>query len=226
MTSIYQRVMDKDFAKLHPQIQKRFGFASEDHVASVGKGIMEHVWYGKWFTLPFLAIGTWRNIMFPQSGKQIPFTIENYAYQDSFGRETVTWIRSYQFPKRVRHFDATMIYSEQKGKIIDYLGTHQHLAVEIDMYAAENGGIGLRSGKQFFYEGPLGFKFPMVFSGYADVCEWYDDETRKFRIDVQVHNKIFGPLFGYRGSFDVEHTPIASNEIPLHVKPVREERRE
>ncbi|WP_307434881.1 DUF4166 domain-containing protein [Paenibacillus sp. V4I3] len=32
--------------------------------------------------------------------------------------------------------------------------------------------------------------------GYADVCKWYDDVEGTFRIDVQVHNKTFGPLFG------------------------------
>ncbi|MBW5447622.1 DUF4166 domain-containing protein [Cohnella sp. CFH 77786] len=226
MASIYERVLGEDFAKLHPQIRKRFGFGSADQMASIGRGVMEQVWYGKWFTLPFLALGTWRNILFPQRGQEVPFTIENYAYQDSFGRETVTWIRTYHFPDRVRRFDATMIYSENKRKIIDYLGTHQHLAVEIDMSVAENGGMRLRSGEQFFYEGRVGFRFPMIFSGYADVCEWYDEETEKFRIDVQVNNKFFGPLFGYRGSFEVEYISMDGREIPQHVKPLREERRE
>ena len=50
--------------------------------------------------------------MFPQKGRDIPFTIENYAYKDMFGRETVTWVRKYQFPDRIRRFDATMIYRE------------------------------------------------------------------------------------------------------------------
>ena len=101
-----------------------------------------------------------RNIMFPQKGKDIPFTIENYAYKDKFGRETVTWVRKYQFPKRVRRFDATMIYSDKRKRIVDYLGTHQHLAVDIEMTVAENGGIKLRSGELRFYEGFLNFKFP------------------------------------------------------------------
>ncbi|GIP40230.1 hypothetical protein J31TS4_35100 [Paenibacillus sp. J31TS4] len=226
MTSIYQRVLGEDFAKLHPRIQKRFGFSSEDQIAAIGKGVMNKVWYGRWYTLPFLYVGTWRNILFPQRGEGIPFTIENYAYRDSLGRETVTWVRTYLFPKQIRRFDATMIYSEKRGTIIDYLGTHQHLAVEIDMSVAENGGMRLRSGQQYFYEGPLGFRFPMLFSGYADVCEWYDEEQEKYRIDVKVANKLFGPLFGYSGSFDVEYISVTERDIPHYVKPKREERRE
>ncbi|MCH7403506.1 DUF4166 domain-containing protein [Belliella kenyensis] len=227
MKSIYRQVLGSDFNKLHPQIQKRFGFNSNDKIASIGKGVMQSVWYGKPYTLPFLYMGTWRNIMFPQKGKEIPFTIENYAYKDKFGRETITWVRKYQFPKRVRRFDATMIYSEQRNRIVDYLGTHQHLAVDIEMTVAENGGIKLRSGEQRFYEGFLGFKFPMLFSGEANVCEWYDDKEQKFKISVVVSNKTWGKLFGYEGTFDTEYIIVNSKaDIPKDVMPVREEIRE
>ncbi|HIW32028.1 MAG TPA: DUF4166 domain-containing protein [Candidatus Paenibacillus intestinavium] len=226
MNSIYEKALGESFAKLHPNIQRRFGFSSEDGVAAIGTGIMEKVWYGKWYTLPFLCIGTCRNILFPQSGTNIPFTIENYAYKDSLGRETVTWIRTYQFPRKTRRFDATMIYSEQRKQIIDYLGTHQHLAVEIEMEPTKQGGMALTSGEQYFYEGKIDFKFPMLLSGYASVCEWYDEEINKFRIDVKVTNKVFGAIFGYSGYFDVEYINMQGQQVPQHVKPIREEARE
>ncbi len=225
MTSIYQRALGERFNELHPQIQKRFGFSSEDKVCSIGAGVMHHVWHGAPYTLPFLCVGAWRNIMFPESGRDIPFRIHNYAYVDSFGRETVTWIREFN-NKKPRRFDATMIYSEQRGKIVDYLGTHQHLAVDIDIDVAENGGIRLRSGDQRFYERVLGFRFPLLFSGVADVCEWFDETSGKFYIDVHVHNDAWGPLFGYSGCFECEWSPCESADIPGTFKPVREERRE
>lgn len=90
MNSIYQKVLGADFQKLHPQIQKRFGFTSKDNTASVGSGVMEKVWYGKPYTVPFLYVGTRRNIMFPQKGTNIPFTIENYAYLELIS--TSRWI--------------------------------------------------------------------------------------------------------------------------------------
>lgn len=224
MTSIYQACMGSDFARLHPQIQKRFGFSSEDQIASIGRGVMDTVWHGPRYVLPFLYIGTWRNIMFPVRGRDVPFTIENYAYVDSFGRETVTWIRKFQFPQKTRRFDATMIFSDARNRIVDYLGTHQHLAVDIDISVAENGGVRLRSGDQRFYERYLGFRFPMFISGCADVCEWFDEKERKFKIEVAVRNRWFGDLFGYRGSFDV--TYVDGSAVPHDLKPLREEVRE
>jgi hypothetical protein len=163
--------------------------------------------------------------MFPETGRNIPFTIENYAFVDRFGRETVTWVRTFA-SRRTRRFDAYMIYSEARGCIVDYLGSHEHLAVDIDLSVDEEGGIRLRSGAQRFYEGPLGFTFPLIFSGIADVREWYDEKAQRFRIVVDVHNKTWGRLFGYRGSFDMEWRKVDAGTVPGHILPYRQERRE
>jgi hypothetical protein len=225
MTSIYQRALGSDFARLHPKMQERFGFAAADGVASVGRGVMDRVWRGRFYTLPFLWIGTWRHIMFPETGADVPFTVENYAYVDRFGRETVTWIRTFRGAAH-RRFDATMIYSEERQRVVDYLGSHQHLAVDIDLSVDEEGGLRLRSGEQRFYEGPFAFRFPMFFSGVADVREWWDEREGCYRIRVDVKNPTWGPLFGYEGRFDVTWLRGAESAAPAHVRPVRDERRE
>ena len=79
----------------------------------------------------------------------------------------------------------------------------------------------IRSGARRFYEGPLAFSFPLLFSGVADVCEWYDDGRESFGIEVRVTNRTWGPLFGYRGWFDAEWT--AAREVPADLRPRREE---
>lgn len=218
--SIYEEVMGAEFERLHPKIQERFGFNSASGKRAIGRGVMDRVWHGPLYTLPFLMVGTWRNIMFPEQGRDVPFTIENWAYKDSFGRETVTWLRVFQVGKG-RRFDAYMVRDPHRNVLVDYLGTHQHLAVDIDLSVAENGGLRLVSGEQRFYEGRLGFKFPMLFSGVASVCEWFDDELGKYRIEVEVRNPTWGPLFGYSGTFDVEW--VEGDAVPDSVKPVRDE---
>lgn len=220
MTSIYQRALGADFHRLHPQIQRRFGFSSCDRIASVGRGIMEEVWRGPPWTLPFLYIGSWRRIMFPERGREIPFTVESYAFVDELGRESVTWIRTFQ-ARRTRRFDAYMVYSEKRGRVVDYLGTHEHLAVDLDCFVDDEGAMCIRSGAQRFYEGLIGFSWPMLFSGVADVRESYDDRIGGFRISVDVHNDVWGPLFGYRGTFEVEWLPLHDAELPVTLRPRR-----
>jgi hypothetical protein len=89
----------------------------------------------------------------------------------------------------------------------------------------DEGGLRLRSGAQRFYEGPVAFSFPMLFSGIADVREWFDESAQRFRISVNVANRTWGPLFGYRGAFDVEWIET-NGAVPSHVRPLRQERRE
>lgn len=223
--SIYRRALGSDFDRLHPKLQGRVGFSSADNIASIGTGVMDEVWHGAFYTLPFLYVGTWRNIMFPESGRNVPFRIYNFAYRDSFGRETLSWFRKFKL-NRMRRFSATMIYGEERDRIIDYLGSHQHLAVDIDISVTPRGGMKLISGEQRFHEGPISFRFPMIFSGYAEVEEWFDEAENVFRIEVIVRNRIWGPLFGYRGSFTEKRLRCRPDQVPHWVKPVREERRE
>jgi hypothetical protein len=223
MTSIYQEVLGSEFDRLHPRVRWRFGFSSADETCQIGEGTMDEVWRGPWWTLPFLLLGSTRRVLFPSRGRSVPFTIANHAYVDRFGRETMTWSRRFQFARRSRAFDATMVHSRQRGTIVDYLGTHQHLAVDLDCSVDEHGAMCIRSGEQRFYEGRVAFRFPLSLSGIATVREWWDEDAERFRIDVHVANKVLGPLFGYRGSFTVTEHPCRPASVPDDVRPLREE---
>jgi hypothetical protein len=165
-------------------------------------------------------------VLFPSRGRSVPFTVANYAYVDSFGRETVTWSRRFRFPGRERAFDATMIHSPTRGTIVDYLGTHQHLAVDLDCRPDDEGAMCIRSGDQRFREGRVAFRIPLALSGVATVREWWDEQAQRFGIEVEVRNRLLGPLFGYRGWFTVSERPCPAAEVPADVLPRREELRE
>jgi len=225
MTSIYEQALGESFHRLHPRIRERFGFSSRDRVASVGVGTMHRIWHNR-LVSPALRLGMARHIMFPHSGCDVPFTIENYAFVDGYGRETVSWIRKFKFKQAIRHFDATMIYSKRRRRIVDYLGNKQHLAVDLQISAAPNGGIRIVSGEQRFYEGLLGFRIPRLLTGTAEVVEWFDDEADRYRISVRIRNSIIGTLFRYDGTFEARMIETSERGIPLDVKPLREEARE
>ncbi len=226
MKSIYEQALGEvEFQRLHPKMQERFGFSSQDQIACFGTGTMQTIWHGPFYVVPFLYLGVWRRILFPEYGVNVPFTIANYAYLDSFGRETVSWIRTFQ-TSQTRRFDAYMIYSQQYNKIVDYLGTHQHLVVDIDVTVDDRGGLRIRSSRDRIFEGVLKFGLPHIFHGIADVYEYYDDEKKAYRIEVNVSNPLVGKLFGYRGWFTTEMKSVLAKDIPLNIKPMREEPRE
>ncbi|MES2094356.1 MAG: DUF4166 domain-containing protein [Actinomycetota bacterium] len=222
MTSIFEHALGAQFGRLHPMMQKRFGVGLDSGYACIGRGVMTRVRRGPWWTVPFLHIGKIRNILIPDLGSDVPFTIENYPYRDPFGRETVTFVRECLVGRKPCRFDATMVLSD--GRVLDYLGTHQHLAVDLDLSVEADGSLHLRSGAQRFYEGRfVAFRFPMLFSGRADLRESWDDDARVYRVTLEVVNPVFGFLFGYEGEFRCEFPP--ASDAPKRLKPVRHELR-
>ena len=221
--SIFASALGPDFDRLHPMLQRRFGVSLDGGYACVGSGEMRVIRRGPWWTVPFLQLGRMRNILIPDVGTAVPFTIENHAYLDPHGRETVTFVRKYRVRRRPARFDATMVLDQRRGVVVDYLGTHQHLAVDLDLSVTPEGGLHLRSGAQRFYEGPVGFRFPMSASGYADLVESYDDAIDAYRIRLRVTNPRFGFLFGYEGTFTCEFPPAGA--VPVDLLPRRHEQR-
>ena len=86
--SIYARALGSDFGQLHPEIRSRFGFSSADGTASIGTGVMERIWRRPGFTRPFLAFGTWRQIMFPEQG----VTLKSVIYRSEQSDERLSGV--------------------------------------------------------------------------------------------------------------------------------------
>ncbi|MEU6378473.1 DUF4166 domain-containing protein [Streptomyces sp. NPDC046909] len=225
MTSIFRTVMGAAFEDLHPQLQRRFSVGLVSGEACVGRGVMDHIWHGGAFVKPFLALGATRNILVPRTGRNVPFVIENVPYADTYGRETVTFVRTFHLPGRPRRFDAQMVLSPKGDRILDYLGTHQHLASDLHFHAEPDGSLLIRSGEHRFREGVVDVRVPELIGATAEVRESYDDATDRFRIQVRVVNDYFGPLFGYSGSFEATYTDIRACGVRRGLRPVREESR-
>jgi hypothetical protein len=183
---------------------------------------MHEVWRGRFFMVPFLHLGATRRAVFPDTGRDVSFSVENYAFIDPLGRETLTWARQFEFAQP-RRFDETLIFDEGRGCLVVYMGSHQHLAVELAATVGSDGSLIFRTRAQRLYEWRVGFRFPGIFSGVAVARESYSDERSRFEIDVRIANRIWGPILGYSGWFCGEVG--ACSEIPEIAKPVRYERR-
>ncbi|MEU3227610.1 DUF4166 domain-containing protein [Streptomyces sp. NPDC006976] len=225
MTSIFQQALGADFDRLHPRVRRRFSVGLDSGESCVGRGVMDRVWHGGPWVRPFLALGGIRHILVPRAGRDVPFTIENVPFTDSFGRETVTFVRTFAFPDGPRRFDATMVHSPERGCVVDYLGTHQHLATDLHLAVDEAGALVIRSGEHRFREGPVDARVPDLIGGDAVVRESFDEAAGRFRIQVSVTNRRFGPLFGYEGSFTAEYADVEAHGVRPDLRPVREEAR-
>ncbi|MFG2853265.1 DUF4166 domain-containing protein [Streptomyces mirabilis] len=217
--------MGADFDRLHPELRRRFSVGLAGGEACTGHGVMDRVWHGRGFVKPFLALGGTRNILVPRAGRNVPFMIENVPYADTFGRETVSFVRTFDLPGRSRRFDAQMVLSPKGDRVLDYLGTHQHLASDLHLRAEPDGSLLIRSGEHRFREGPVDVRVPELIGADAEVRESFDDSTGRFHIRVRVVNRHFGPLLGYEGSFRATYTDVRTRGVRPGLRPVREEAR-
>ncbi len=226
MQSIYKKYLGTQFEALHPKVQERLGLVSNGGIQFLGKGVMKKIKRGGIHTLPALLLGEKQHILFPNTGDNVPFTIENFAYKDRYGREAVAWIRRFYFENKTTKFDATMVYNQARNVIVDYLGTQHRIVVDINMKVNQNGGFTIFSNNQKYLADNRSIPIPAFLAGNATVSEWYDEEKDQFKIKVEVTNKYFGFLFGYEGAFEPNFIECSNNELPDYAKPLRSDQRE
>lgn len=167
---------------------------------------MDEVWRGRWYVVPFLYFGSFRRILFPETGFNIPFEIRNYAYLDNFGRETITWKRSFAFPSIRREFDEYFVFSESRGTPILYAGTHQHLSVDLEFVVDDDGSMIVTTGAQRLYVGTI--PFPRFFSGEVYVRESYNESKNRFEVEVSITNSFWGKFSGTEEIFNLNESPV------------------
>ncbi|MGI8313516.1 DUF4166 domain-containing protein [Halobacillus mangrovi] len=208
MQSIYHRALGEEFHNLHPEMQKKYGLTSKQNLMILGQGKMTEIRGTHPVIRPFLTFLAKDNIVFAERGKDVPFTLENYAYEDEMGRETVSWIRRFFFPFSIRGFDAAMRYDEEKQAVVDDLGKSGSLQTELKLHVTPEGGLFMESEDMSWQEkwnvsGPT-----------TSVYEHYDEQEEAYRVHVHVEHPVLGTMLMYEGAVHTEFLPMTYNNIP------------
>jgi hypothetical protein len=167
------------------------------------RGVMRRIWRREgWrgrLAAPFLWIGLLANTLFHETGRDIPFTLENTVTNLPDGRISMTWIRRFYFRNCCRGFDAVMIFDRARGVIVDQIGLTRHLEVELHP-RVHDGAMILESGRQWFRIWRWRMPVPRWFAGTAHVREYQISDT-ELGISVTISNPLLGNFFGYEGVF-------------------------
>ncbi|SEH48001.1 protein of unknown function [Halobacillus karajensis] len=208
MKSIYHRALGEEFHNLHPELQKKYGLTSKQNLMVLGQGRMTEIRGTHPLLRPFLQMGSKDHLVFAERGRDVPFTLENYVYDDEKGRETVSWIRRFFFPYAIRGFDAAMRYDEEKESLVDDLGKSGLMQTELDIHVTVEGGLYMES-KAINVNGGISMTAPTT-----SVYEHYDEEEEAFRIHVHAEHPWLGTLMMYEGTVHTEFLPMTYNNIP------------
>lgn len=212
MTSIYEQAMGPAFQQLHPAIRQRLDLHSGRPLCFKAQGIMTRVRNAGWFMAPLLALAQRRHMMMPGQGHQVPFTLRLYAYKDGLGRETVAWLRQFDFPEGRQWFDTFTVL--HRGSLIDWFGTHQQMGSLLTMQPTPQGGFIMRAPRQWLQLGRRHLPLPRWLTGVALATEVYNEKLHRFEIDVSIRHPVLGTLLYYSGWYVGEVLPCPPEEIP------------
>lgn len=197
--TIYQNLLGEDFKRLHPKLQIRYALPKNKPFYASGK--MNSIQTGARWLYPFLKLATRWKFLFPESGKDIPFTIKNTCRSLSSELDEVYWERTFFFDRVTRFFNAFMTIDSERKVVKDYLGEPSLFYSDLYFDVTSGGHLVIRSGVQRLVFGKLEIYIPSFLRGVVKVEEGYDDAREVFTIRVHIQNQIVGRLMAYEGEF-------------------------
>ena len=188
---IYQTLLGKQFEQLHPKLQHRYT------MPFYAKGVMHEIQTGSPFIKPVYLLGKYVNFLFPENGKNIPFTLKNTWD----GKDTVIFERTFYFPAATRTFTTAMHVNLNNLTARDYLGKPTIVSADLEFFTTKDGGLITKSGAQKLVAGPVEIPLPSILEGRGSAVECFNEQKQMYTIEIATYNPLFGKIVSYIGEF-------------------------
>lgn len=215
MTGVYGRALGSDADALHSNVRERYGIGADDERACVGEGTMT-ITHGRLF-LPALVAMPVENLLFPETGEDVPFTVTTVGHHLPAGHQALTTRRAFDFGRTRRTFDSLTVWDGERERLFDFLGTHGLLASELHP-RVEDGALVVEGGRQWARVGERYLPLPKALAADVEVRDRYDEADDAFHVDATVTNELFGEIVRYRGTFTQEFREM--DPVPDALRPV------
>jgi len=199
MTGVYERALGDAADELHPKVRDRYSLGPEDGV-TVGRGRMDitrgtHV-------LPALYAMSRLDMLFPEGGHNVPFTVTTVGYELD-GHEAMTTRRAFDVGGRRRNFDSVTVWDAENERLLDFLGRGGPIATELHP-RVEAGSLVVEAGRQWLHRSGRYVALPGPLAAGVEVRDRYDEADERYHVLATVENPLAGHILSYRGSFTQE----------------------
>ena len=199
--AVYQQVLQGEWDDLDPRLRTYFG-PTPPGTVGVGRGPNDIAGSRVPQLRPVFAVTARSQILFPEVGRDVPFTVVNAPQPDG----TLTATRTFAFPHRIRVMRDTVRVID--GRLVERIGKGGLLELTLDVLV-DQGGIRLVSRCLSLRLGSLTVPLPP----FARVTVDERAEGEGQRVDVRVRSPFVGEIFRYAGTFTYEHVARATDGI-------------
>ena len=199
MVCLFERALGDDWLALNPRLRERYGVVTDHGRQAVGRGTMSRV-DRPIHAAPLLRLFARDDLLVPDCGVDVPFTITTTPLIDANGYEALFLHRSFEFDQPRRFVD-TVRWNPDRGCLTDLLGRHGQIATDIFL-SESDGALELTLGTQWIRVGDRYYPLPEQLAAAGTLTDWYDDDRGRFEVEAAVKNPIAGDVFGYRGQFE------------------------
>jgi hypothetical protein len=194
-TSVYERVLGSRMSGLHPSLRPYFVAAPPGSVGR-GDGVFDIAGSRHRWLTPVLAFLAWRRILFPELGRDVPFTVTNIAGPG----DGLSARRVFHFAGRDRTMHDTMHVID--GSLHDFLGRRGGLEVRLEL-DVDDGALRMRSSGTWLHVRGLRLPVPAMLSARVELVESWSETGQ--RVDVRMLHPLLGEVFRYAGGFTYRH---------------------
>jgi hypothetical protein len=212
-------------AALPPAFREELLLSAEAGYRVVLRGRMDRVWRRSAWLWPFFWLLAYANILFPETGNDIPASMVITAGRDKDGQPYHSWRRTFNFKTR-RRFNATMIYDQRLRRVVEKMGPGGMFRMAWDVQFKAPGTLLIDTTGCLLRLGPIRVWLPdWLCVSVRAVQQTRSGQDNLVSVELTVSHPMLGPLFGYEGTFALErrdehrHTATVGERVATGSRP-------
>jgi Domain of unknown function (DUF4166) len=167
------------------------------------EGSMERVWSVRW-ARPLLRLLSGWDVLFPETGTDVPTTMHIFVGRDRKGRLCHHWNRTFVLPTVVRRIDAHLVWEPAREWVAEWMGPRGCFEMAWHVRYLPPNAIEVDARLEALRMGRLRVRLPRPLQVDAYTVDTADPEYEDvLRCTLRLTSPVLGSLCGYEGTFRV-----------------------
>lgn len=192
---------------LAPVFHEMFLLPSDASHEAMVEGTMDRIWSVRWIRPLLRLLARW-DVLFPETGVDVPTTMHIFCGKDRRGRLCHHWNRTFHLGNVIRRFNAHLLWEPTKGWVAERTGPGRRLEAAWHLEVKSPNVVEVIGSVKALYLGRFRIPIPRPMQLDAIAIDTaHLDEESTFHCDLVMSSPVFGSLFGYHGTFRVRRIP-------------------